>query len=254
MPSAFLDVSYAIILGGAVLLIITLLRQAAGSVDNAQATALERYSHAVRQHATELERVQVDAIVHDSVLTTLLSAARAYTPEAKALAASMAKNAMGHLKDAAAASPDDDAVVGLNQLAHRVVGATATLSAPFEVRTRNIDEGTIPVQSAEAVYSAAVQAMVNSLQHAGGSETRRWVTVSGIAGEGIQIDIGDNGAGFEVESVPIERLGLRVSIFERVANAGGQVEIDSAPGEGTIISIRWPHPELQPVDDGQVAL
>ncbi|MCU1413835.1 MAG: hypothetical protein JWN80_1175 [Microbacteriaceae bacterium] len=250
LASASLDVAYAIILGGAVLLIITLLRQASGSVDNAQSTALDRYAHAVRQHATELERVQVDSIVHDSVLTTLLSAARAYSPEAKELAASMAKNAMGHLRDAAAAAPDDDAVVSMSQLAHRIVGATATLSAPFEVRTHDIDGGTLPVQSAEAVYSAAVQAMVNSLQHAGdGDNVKRWLAVSGLADDGIQVDVGDTGAGFSVESVPIERLGLRVSIFERVANAGGLVEIDSAPGEGTIITIRWPNPRPQPTSD-----
>ncbi|MES2170725.1 MAG: ATP-binding protein [Actinomycetota bacterium] len=241
-PSAALDVAYAIILGGAVLLIITLLRQASASVDNAQSTALDRYAHAVRQHATELERVQVDSIVHDSVLTTLLSAARAYTPEAKELATSMARNAMGHLRDAAAAAPDDDAVVSMSQLAHRIVGATATLSAPFELRTNDIDGGSIPVQSAEAVYSAAVQAMVNSLQHAGEGDVKRWLAVTGLPDDGIRVDVGDTGVGFAVESVPVERLGLRVSIFERVANAGGLVEIDSAPGKGTIITIRWPNP------------
>ena len=80
-------------------------------MDAAQATALDRYSHAVRQHALEVERVQVDSIVHDSVLTTLLSAARAYTPEAKELAARMAGAAIGHLRDAALVSPDDSSTV-----------------------------------------------------------------------------------------------------------------------------------------------
>ena len=256
--SAALDVAYAIILGGAVLLIITLIRQASSSVDGAQSTALDRYAHAVRQHATELERVQVDAIVHDSVLTTLLSAARAYTPESKELATRMARNAMGHLKDAAAFAPDAAATVSMNQLAHRIMGATATLSAPFELRTRDIESGDIPVQSAEAVYSAAVQAMVNSLQHAGEGDVQRWLAVRGLAGDGIQVDVGDTGAGFAVDTVPTERLGLRVSILERVANAGGLVTIDSAPGAGTVISIRWPHPDEslseQPTYGEQVAL
>jgi signal transduction histidine kinase len=246
--SAALDVAYAIILGGALLIIITLLRQVSAAVDNAQSTALDRYSHAVRQHATELERVQVDSIVHDSVLTTLLSAARAYTPESKELATRMARNAMGHLRDAAAASPDNDAVVGMNQLAHRIVGATATMSAPFEVRATDVEAGSLPLQSAEAVYSAAVQAMVNSLQHAGEGDVKRWLAVHSLPGEGIQVEVGDTGAGFSLESVPIERLGLRVSILERVANAGGLVEVSSAPGEGTIISISWPNPTATALD------
>jgi signal transduction histidine kinase len=246
--SAALDTAYAVILGGAILIIITLLRQAAAAVDSAQTAALDRYAHAVRQHATEVERVQVDAIVHDSVLTTLLSAAQAFTPESKDLATRMAKNAMGHLKDAASAAPDDDATVRLTQLAHRIMGATATLSAPFELRTKDLSQGVLPVQAAEAVYSAAVQAMVNSLQHAGQSAgITRWLSIRGKASGGIQVDIGDTGSGFAVGTVPTERLGLRISIIERVANAGGTVEIDSSIGEGTVISIHWPSPDN--VDD-----
>jgi len=245
--AATLDVAYAIILGGAVLMIVTLLRQAAGSVDGAQSAALDRYSHAVRQHATEVERVQVDSIVHDSVLTTLLSAARAYTPEAKELATRMAENAMGHLKDAASASPDDDAVVTAGQLSHRIIGATTTLSSPFELRTVDPSTIALPVQSAEAVYSATVQAMVNSLQHAGGPEVPRWIEIRTVDDDGLLVEVGDSGTGFPVDSVPVERLGLRVSIIERVANAGGIVTVRSAVGEGTVISIRWPDPK-PPVD------
>jgi signal transduction histidine kinase len=240
---ASLDSSYAIILGGAVLIIVTLLRQAAASVDAAQSAALDRYSNAVRQHATEVERVQVDAIVHDSVLTTLLAAARAYTPEAKELATRMAENAMGHLKDAASASPDDDAVVSAGQLSHRIVGAATTLSSPFELRMAALAPTAIPVQSAEAIYSAAVQAMVNSLQHAGGPEVPRWLDLHAAVDGGIIVEVGDAGSGFPVDAVPVERLGLRVSIVERITNAGGVVAVRSTIGDGTLISIRWPDPE-----------
>ena len=239
--SASFDIAYAVILGGAVLILITLLRQAAASVDSAQGTALDRYAHAVRQHATEVERVHVDSIVHDSVLTTLLSAARSFTPEAKDLATRMSLNAMGHLKDAAAASPDDDATVALTQLARRIVDAMATLSGPFELRIRRVGSGSIPLQCSEAVYSAAMQAMINSLQHAGtGDDVHRWLVVEGAEGGGIRIGIGDDGAGFAFDTVPSERLGLRVSIIERVANAGGSVEVDAGIDRGAVIWITWP--------------
>ena len=239
--SASFDIAYAVILGGAVLILITLLRQAAASVDSAQGTALDRYAHAVRQHATEVERVHVDSIVHDSVLTTLLSAARSFTPEAKDLATRMSLNAMGHLKDAAAASPDDDATVALTQLARRIADAMATLSGPFELRIRRVGSGSIPLQCSEAVYSAAMQAMINSLQHAGtGDDVHRWLVVEGAEGGGIRIGIGDDGAGFAFDTVPSERLGLRVSIIERVANAGGSVEVDAGIDRGAVIWITWP--------------
>jgi signal transduction histidine kinase len=239
--SALLDAVYAIILGGAVLILMTLLRSAAASVDAAQTTALARYSHAIRQHATEVERVQVDSIVHDSVLTTLLSAASAHDADSKALAGRMAEQAIGHLKDAAAVVPDDESAVPLSQVATRIIGATTTLSAPFALHSQPVAEGSIPVQAADAVYSASVQAMVNSLQHAGTSgSVERWLSVSGTGTGGLKVQVGDTGVGFDPDDVHVGRLGLRVSIVERVTNAGGSVRVDSSPGSGTIITILWP--------------
>lgn len=247
---AALDTVYAILLGGAVLMIITLLRGAAASVDAAQATALARYSHAIRQHATEVERVQVDSIVHDSVLTTLISAARAFSPEAMALSATMANNAIGHLKEAAAASPDDESMVGVEQVATRITEAAGTLSAPFATRVVDVGAGTVPVQVAEALYSASVQAMVNSLQHAGHAESvDRWLWITGVGADGLEIEIGDTGTGFNVADVLTERLGLRVSIVERVTNARGRAVVSSRPGDGTVITILWPDPDLEESDE-----
>jgi signal transduction histidine kinase len=237
---------YALLIGGAVVLIATLLRHAALAVDVAQAAALDRYSLAVHAHATEIERVQVDSIVHDSVLTTLLSAARAYSPEARRIASTMAGNAIGHLREAALVSPDDGGTVRLSSVQRRISEAAASMSAPFETRMRGLTGPPMPLQAAEAVYSAAVQAMVNSMQHAGQDpHVRRWLTIRGAAPSGIEVEVGDTGAGFSFVDLPSERMGLRVSIVERVTNAGGAVDIDSAIHEGTVISIRWPR--QQPV-------
>jgi len=238
---AVLDSLYSILLGGVVTVISTILRSTARSVDRAQRTALERYSHAVRHHATEAERVQVDAIVHDSVLTTLLSAARAYTPEAKELAATMAANAIGHLRDASRAEPGGASVVSAVTLARRIHASADTMSQPFEVRQSGLSGITVPIAAAEAVHSASVQAMVNSLQHAG--RATRWITMAGTPDGGIEVEIGDDGAGFAYSEVPTERLGVRVSIVERLAGAGGRATVDSAPGAGTRISLRWPDHE-----------
>ena len=238
-----LDILYSLILGGTVLVIISLLRQAAASVDLAQSTALERYAHAVRQHATEVERVQVDAIVHDSVLTTLLSAARSRTPEAETLAATMAQNAMGHLRDAAVTAPDDLARVPIVRLAERILATSATFEHPFALASYRTAEGDVPGGVAESIYSAAAQAMVNSAQHAGDS-ARRWWSFAGSAAS-IVVVVGDSGLGFHPASVSRARIGVRVSIIERMANAGGVVDIDSAPGSGTAITITWPDAATQ---------
>lgn len=257
---AALDSVFALILGGVITIIFTMLRTAAANVDRAQQMALERYSHAVRQHAIEAERVQVDAIVHDSVLTTLLSAARAYTPEAQELAATMAGNAIGHLREAVAVAPDAEAVVPASVLASRISEAASTMSQPFEVRSLRLGKASLPIPVAEALYSAAVQGMVNSLQHAGAG-VERWVEVKGMGDGSIQVQVGDRGAGFDPATVPTERLGVRVSIQERMSSAGGHADVDSRPGEGTRVTLRWPdersagvpvYEEFATVDGGEV--
>jgi signal transduction histidine kinase len=238
---AILSAIYSIIVGGIVLIIIVMLRQAAATVDRAQAAALESYADAVRQHATEVERVQVDAIVHDSVLTTLLSAARATTPEARALSAQMAANAIGFLHQAAVVGPDDGSTVSSTALARRIAVAASELGVPFELRAKSFVPRAIPTPAAEAVFSASVQAMVNSVQHAGkGAKVIRWLAIREVTRQGIEVEIGDTGAGFTPGGVPNERIGVRVSIIERVANAGGSADVDSQPGEGTVVTIRWP--------------
>ena len=236
---------YAIILGAAIMIIVTMLRRAATNVDNAQAAALDRYGHAVRQHATEVERVEVDSIVHDSVLTTFTSAARAYTPQAQALAATMAGKAIGHLRDAAAASPDDGSMMRLTALASKIVDSASDLSMPFEVRVRHPGTGSLPIQAADAVHAAAFQAMVNSIQHAGPPGVARWITVRGRGPDRIEVVVGDKGAGFIQTDVPGERLGVRISIIERVAKAGGHAHIATSPNEGTVVTISWPHEPAQ---------
>ncbi|MDP9026089.1 MAG: histidine kinase [Actinomycetota bacterium] len=233
-----LDSLYSFILGGAILIIAVVLRSAAIGVDRAQATALEGYALAVRAHAMEAERVRVDAIVHDSVLTTLLYAARADTPEAQRLAATMATNAIGHLRDAALVSPDDGTTVRVSALAQRTRESVEELEGGIEVSSSRLGTRSIPAAAAEAAQSAAVQAAVNSVNHAGEGVTR---TVRMTAWQGgIQIVVADDGRGFDPKQVPAERLGVRGSIIERMANVGGRAEVVSAPGSGTTVTIRWP--------------
>jgi signal transduction histidine kinase len=234
-----LDAVYAIILGGALLVLITMLRQAASEVDIAQAAALERYSAVAREHASEAERVQVDALVHDSVLTTLLAAADARTDEAMDVAARMARDAIGHLEASDEPAVSDE-VLGLTGLGERVVATARAFVPPFQVTLNNVSDAPIPGIVADALHAAAVQAMVNSSQHAGETHLDRRVVVSGLDAGGVEIIISDDGDGFDPATVAPERLGLRVSIYERVTRAGGVAKVTSSPGNGTTVVLRWP--------------
>jgi signal transduction histidine kinase len=84
--------------------------------------------------------------------------------------------------------------------------------------------------------------MVNSVQHADDPalSTRRELRIRGVRAGGCVIEVADNGIGFDPDDVPVERLGLRVSIAERMVNAGGRADIASSPGEGTTVTVAWP--------------
>jgi signal transduction histidine kinase len=239
---AVLDAMYAAILGIAVLVIVTMLRQAAEAVDTAQEAALQRYDLVARQHATEMERVKIDALVHDSVLTTLLSAAAAETAEERSLASRMATDAMRRLDEAGVAGPRMNDRVGLPVLVRRLRGSLAAFTTPFVVRTVNTGGVELPVEAVDALASAAMQAIVNSVQHADepGRTTRRELRIRGVRTGGCIIEVADTGQGFDPATVPDSRLGLRVSIAERMSNAGGSAVIDAAPGRGTTVTLAWP--------------
>jgi len=241
---ALLDALYAAIVGSVILTIAWMLRTAAGVVDTAQRAALDGYERGLREHLGEAERVEVDALVHDSVLTTLLAAANARTPEAKRLAARMAADALGHLsstKPAPSAAPE-----GLTDASSLAAGIrAAAASIPHAPRFHSYGELAValPVSVAEALHAATVQAMLNSSQHAGGAEVARSVTFIGLGAagaDGLRIQIVDNGAGFDLADVAPRRLGLATSIVQRVEVAGGAARVDSVRGRGTTITLTWP--------------
>lgn len=247
---ASLEGTYVTILGGAILVLVTMVRQAAAALDAAQAAAIVRYTDAVRQHATDVERVEVDAIVHDSILATLLSAARAYRPDTQALASSMAQLAIKNLKDAETGYQGEDAALSLATLVRRVSDASAMVPVKFDLRVQGVDNRLLPFPAVEAVYAATMQAMANSAQHAAapGVRVRREVLIRAEGTDGFSVEITDDGAGFDQSAVSKERLGLRVSIGERVTNIGGQVEVISAVGKGTTVRISWA-PSVTTPDD-----
>ncbi|MGN6743037.1 MAG: sensor histidine kinase [Amnibacterium sp.] len=253
---AVLDGIYLIALDLALLMLTVAVRLAAAQVDQAQNNALQRYAAAQIDQAMEAERVRTDALVHDSVLTTFLSAAAAQTQDAKTLAARMARNAMGHLSRATVAADTGPHVTATDLLPRIQEDALAVVDR-FELRTEVLDGRAVPTAVAEALVSATVQAMTNSVKHAGGPEVARSVVLRGTSAGGVQAVIADAGRGFDPALIASERLGVRVSILERIRLVGGEADIDTAPGLGTTITLSWPaaaREASEPVDLNALAL
>lgn len=234
---------YGSMIGLVIFALLMTFRYAAQRVDEARVAAFARYDDAVRQHALEIERIEVDALVHDTVLASLQAADRARRPEEAALAVLMASDAIKRLATLDEPMVETAETASLLSVVSGLERYATALDTPFEITLAHGTDLEIPYPVAQNLYLAATQAMANSAQHAGGADAtapvNRTVTVTVCEADGVSIDVRDDGVGFDRQSIEPNRLGLRVSIIERVVAVGGTVELDSTPGHGTAISIRW---------------
>ena len=94
----------------------------------------------------------------------------------------------------------------------------------------------VPETVKEAAGKAVAEGLTNVARHARAKNvTLRLSNES----QGLEIEICDDGEGFDPESVQSGHYGL-LGMRERVRLAGGNVEVKSAPGKGTCVMIRFP--------------
>lgn len=94
------------------------------------------------------------------------------------------------------------------------------------------DRANLPRDVEVVVFRGLQESLTNVRKHA--SATRVNVTLTWLDDEVI-LDVRDNGEGFDVETAH-GGVGLTM-MQERVATVGGRVAIETAPGEGTTVSV-----------------
>jgi signal transduction histidine kinase len=233
---ALQDALHLFIFSAILIAMVLALRWEAGKTDSANQLAISSAVEGAKLAAIELERSRLDALVHDSVLTSLLVASKSETAEQKALAAKSAADAIARLEQA----QSDDLSSGETTLASFFIALESRIkqNAPkFEVSVDRLNDLPIPSEIAQALTEATLQAVDNSLKHAG-NVTQRIVRLRGHKA-GLKIVISDDGKGFRPSQVPKDRLGISSSIIARVQNIGGRVFINSTRSQGTQVVIEW---------------
>ena len=87
-----------------------------------------------------------------------------------------------------------------------------------------------------AVYRIAQEALTNIARHADASRVQ---VAFGSSGDGIELTVKDDGRGFETNGDGRRGLGLD-GMAERARLLGGELTIDSSPGDGTALKLRVP--------------
>ena len=85
-----------------------------------------------------------------------------------------------------------------------------------------------------ALAKSAREAMVNAAKHAA---VARVDVYAEVAGSTATVYVRDRGRGFDPDAVADDRMGIRTSIVGRMERHGGTATIQSAPGDGTEITL-----------------
>lgn len=98
----------------------------------------------------------------------------------------------------------------------------------------------LPAGVIEALSRASAEALSNVAAHAGTTRVRLTALVAGDARRpAVIVAIVDQGKGFDPGTIDIG-YGIRHSIIGRMEEVGGVATVDSHPGQGTRIDLRWP--------------
>lgn len=189
-----------------------------------------------QSQAVSLEQSRLDALVHDSVLTSLLVASKAQTPKEISLARQSASEAILKLdldRASVATAKPLTQVSFFESLRNRIHEVYPNFGVSFE----QTNDSQLPAAVSEALTEATLQAVDNSSKHAG-SATKRFVSLQSH-GAGLKIVVSDNGKGFRPSKISKDRLGIQLSIIERVKSVGGRVFIRSERGKGTDVVLEW---------------
>ncbi len=195
------------------------------------------------------ERTRLSRDIHDTIaqeLTSILLLARSGGPPAdvdrrldriEALAQESLAGVRRIVAELAPAELDEQALPGaLRRLLARLADETG-IAALLQV---DDDFPVLPTPVEVALLRTAQSALANVRRHS--SATRVVVSLSAW-GQGVRMDVVDDGVGFDVgslaESSPSGGYGLRAMI-ERLRELGGGLDVESAPGDGTALSAHVP--------------
>ncbi|GAA1479913.1 hypothetical protein GCM10009624_03530 [Gordonia sinesedis] len=188
--------------------------------------------------ARETERARFDALIHDRVIATLVAASSGRDdPRLGA----QARTALAELD--AAAQPPDGTDMGPDEVVARLRATVTAVDDDTEVMVQrhgdpSVEEPNYPADVVAALGEALGEAVRNSGRHAGLDADR--AVLLEIGEDAIRATAVDDGIGFDVGAVPPERLGIEVSVRQRMAAlTGGGSRVHSEVGRGTTVQVWW---------------
>ncbi|MGC0366468.1 signal transduction histidine kinase [Rhodococcus sp. 27YEA15] len=231
----FADISFSLMFCSVFVAAAVMAMRTGRVLDSTIASTYASTSSAAAAEATAVERERFGALVHDTVMSTLLAASR---NERDPSVIEQAQRTVSYLDDLRSGTHRRRRVDIHDALAQlRSVAAEVDESIIFITDIRTVtDTDAYPSDSIHALSGALAEALRNSVRHAGPHAVRR-VGATVFAGY-VEIIVSDDGVGFDPSAVSTHRLGITVSIHARMQKTdGGSARVRSTPGQGTVVEL-----------------
>lgn len=192
---------------------------------------LQRLSREQALKEREEERADMTAHLHDGVLQTLALIQLHF--EDPSTVFTLARGQERELREwlyQERSTSDRSVSAGLKQIAAEVEDEHGK---PIEVVTVGDAH---PSAQTDALLDATRQALVNAVTH-GSEPVSLYCEATDTT---VEVFVRDHGEGFDIDTIPPDRLGIRESIIGRIKRRGGTVEIVSRAGWGTEVRMHMP--------------
>jgi signal transduction histidine kinase len=236
--SATQDAVYSFLFSATFIAVVYLLRFRARMQDEANAQAQDQAVEEATQEAIENERLHLAGLLHDQVLNALHTAGTASNQTEQRRAVEYAMSALGQLTNLSEWPAEQESVVSSDSLFSALTKTLEEQAPGFKVASSSTANFDLPIDVASAFTEATMQAVNNSLLHAGGPSVPRKVSLK-ASPAGLKVVIADEGRGFRLSRIPKNRLGIRTLILRRIESVGGKAFVDSDRGQGARIVLEW---------------
>lgn len=247
-PALLRDPLYLLLAGGGMGFVAELLDRSAAQVRAAQAAELAASERAARL----TERESIGRQIHDSVLQSLAMVHKrgrelADQPTVEGVHVAQLAELAGAqervLRQLILRPPEAGGrPPGVRPLRERLERATTVCDGRVEASVTTVGSVELPAAHVEEVGAAVDQALANVLRHA---DARHVWLFAELDGAEVVVTVRDDGIGFTFDERALRaagKYGLLRSIRGRVADLGGVVTVDTAPGRGTELELRVPVP------------
>ncbi|MEU4109033.1 MULTISPECIES: ATP-binding protein [unclassified Streptomyces] len=188
------------------------------------------------------ERAEVAAHVHDSVLHTLTLIQRNAdnAGEVRRLARAQERDLRTWLYKPEGTGKDE--ADEPDTVAEAVRRNAAEVEDKHGVPIEVVVVGDCPLDDrTSAQMQAAREAMVNAAKY--GGEGGAVQVYAEVEGRTVFVSVRDRGPGFDLDSIPADRMGVRESIIGRMERNGGTARLRSVPDGGTEVELEMERAE-----------